>query len=70
MKMSARNVLEGTVKQMTKGDVNTEVVLSLPGGQEVVSVITTQSANRLGLEEGKPAKAFIKASSVMVIVDD
>lgn len=70
MKMSARNLLEGTVKQITLGDVNSEVVLELPGGQEVVSVITTQSVKRLGLEQGKKAKAFIKASSVMMIVDD
>jgi len=70
MKMSARNVLEGTVKQITRGTVNSEVILELPGGQEIVSVITTQSVNRLGLEEGKPAKGFIKASNVMIIVDD
>jgi molybdopterin-binding protein len=70
MKMSARNVLEGTVKQITKGKVNSEVVLELPGGQEVVSVITTQSVERLGLEQGKTAKAFVKASNVMIIVDE
>jgi len=70
MKMSARNVLEGTVKKITWGDVNSEVVLELPGGQEMVSVITTNSVKRLGLEEGKKAKAFVKASSVMMIVDD
>lgn len=70
MKMSARNLFEGTVKKITMGDVNSEVVLELTGGQEMVSVITTQSVNRLGLQEGKPAKAFVKASSVMMIVDD
>ena len=70
MKMSARNVLEGTVKSITLGEVNSEVILELPGGQEVVSVITTQSVKRLGLKEGKPAKAFIKASSVMMIMDE
>ena len=70
MKMSARNLLEGTVKHVNRGDVNSEVVLELPGGQEVVSVITTQSVQRLGLEPGKKAKAFIKASSVMMIVDE
>jgi len=70
MKMSARNLLQGTVKQITTGDVNSEVVLELPGGQEVVSVITTQSVKRLGLEVGKPASAFIKASNVMITVDE
>ncbi|MCF8106993.1 MAG: TOBE domain-containing protein [Desulfohalobiaceae bacterium] len=61
---------EESPKQITYGDVNSEVVLELPGGQEVVSVITTQSVKRLGLEQGQKAKAFIKASSVMMIVDD
>jgi molybdate transport system regulatory protein len=70
MQMSARNLLEGTVKQITTGEVNSEVVLELPGGQEMVSVITTQSVKRLGLEVGKPAKAFVKASNVMLIVDE
>ena len=40
MKLSARNVLKGTVKTITEGAVNTEVVVELPGGQEIVSVIT------------------------------
>lgn len=61
---------KGIVKKITWGDVNSEVVLELPGGQEMVSVITTNSVKRLGLEEGKKAKAFVKASSVMMIVDD
>ncbi len=36
MKISARNVLEGKVKQDTPGAVNTEVVVELPGGQEML----------------------------------
>lgn len=69
MNMSARNVLPGTVKEITRGDVNSEVVLTVGDGLEVVSVITTNSVERLGLAVGKPAKAFIKASSVMIITD-
>ncbi len=69
MKTSARNTLEGTVKQITPGAVNTEVVIELPGGQEIVAIITRSSAERLGLAVGKPAYAVIKASSVMVGVD-
>jgi len=69
MKISARNTLKGTVKQLTPGAVNTEVVIELPGGQEIVAIITKESAHNLGLVEGGAAYAVIKASSVMVGVD-
>jgi len=69
MKISARNVLKGTVKKVTVGAVNDEIVLELPDGTEIVSIITRASAERLGLTEGKPAYAVIKASSVMIMVD-
>jgi molybdopterin-binding protein len=69
MKLSARNVLKGTVKKVTHGAVNSEIVLELTGGVEVVSIITRQSAESLGLAEGKEAWAVIKASNVMIAVD-
>ena len=69
MKISARNQLKGKVKKITDGAVNSEVVIELPGGQEVVAIITKESAKKLGLSVGKPAYAIIKASSVMLGVD-
>jgi molybdopterin-binding protein len=69
MKISARNVIKGKVKRVTPGAVNTEIVLELPGGAEIVSIITKHSAEDLGLEVGKDAYAVIKASSVMMAVD-
>jgi molybdopterin-binding protein len=69
MKISARNVLKGKVKSVTDGAVNTEVVVELPGGQEIVSVITKASAERLGLARGKEVYAVIKASSVLLAAD-
>lgn len=69
MKISARNVLKGRVKKLTEGAVNTEVVVELSGGEEVVSIITKSSAEHLGLEVGKEIHAVIKASSVMIAVD-
>jgi molybdopterin-binding protein len=69
MKLSARNILKGKVKSILVGAVNDEVVLELPGGTEVVSVITKASAVSLGLAVGKEAYAVIKASSVMLAVD-
>ena len=69
MKISARNVLKGKVKRITPGAVNTEVVVELPGGAEVVSIITRSSAESLGLAVGKQVYAVIKASNVMVATD-
>jgi molybdopterin-binding protein len=69
MKFSARNMLKGKVKQVTRGAVNSEITIELPGGIEVVSIITNTSAQNLGLEEGKEAYAVIKASNVMVALD-
>jgi len=69
MKISARNVLKGKVKELKPGAVNTEVIVELPGGMQVVSVITKQSAENLGLTKGKDVYAVIKASNVMIAVD-
>jgi len=69
MKISARNVLKGTIKNITHGAVNSEVVVQLPGGAEVVSIITKTSAENLGLVEGKEVYAVVKASNVMLAVD-
>ena len=69
MKLSARNVLKGTVKAVTPGAVNVEVVIEIAPGVEVVSIITKSSAESLGLAVGKDAYAVVKASSVMVAVD-
>lgn len=69
MRLSARNVLKGTVKQVKHGAVNSEVIVELPGGMELVSVITKESAENLGLAAGKEAYAVIKATNVMIGVD-
>ncbi len=69
MKLSARNILKGKVVQVKPGAVNTEVILELPGGAQVVSIITKESAENLGLATGKQAYAVIKASNVMIGID-
>ncbi len=69
MKISARNMIKGKVKKMTHGVVNTEVVVELPGGTEIVSIITKASADTLALAQGKDVYAVIKASNVMLAVD-
>ena len=69
MPISARNVLKGTVKSVVHGAVNSEVTVRLPGGQDIVSVITKSSAERLKLAEGKEVFAVVKASNVMIAVE-
>jgi molybdopterin-binding protein len=69
MNLSARNLLKGRVTQLTPGVVNTEVVIELPGGTEIVSVITKSSAERLRLSPGQEVYAVIKASDVMVATE-
>ena len=69
MKLSARNVIKGKVKKVTHGAVNSEVIVELPGGAEIVSIITKTSAEDLGLAVGKEVYAVIKASNVLLAVD-
>jgi molybdopterin-binding protein len=69
MKLSARNVLKGKIVKIIKGAVNSEVLLELEGGVQVVSVITNTSVDHLELSEGNSAYAVIKASNVMLAVD-
>ena len=69
MKISARNILQGKVKSVEHGAVNSEVVIELAGGTEVVSIITKDSAEALALASGKEVYAVIKASDVMIAAD-
>jgi molybdopterin-binding protein len=69
MDISARNTLEGTVKRILPGAVNTEVTVELADGLEVVAIITKESAERLNLALGKEVYAVIKASDVMIAID-
>lgn len=66
MKLSARNQLMGTVKKITEGAVNSEVVLEVAPGVELTAVITKASVESLALKVGTRAVAVIKASNVMV----
>ncbi len=69
MKLSARNVLKGKVKELRHGQVMTEVVIQTDCGTEIVSVITNSSAQRLELSVGKVVHSIIKATSVMIMTD-
>ncbi|MGD2049452.1 MAG: TOBE domain-containing protein [Chloroflexota bacterium] len=69
MKTSARNMLKGRVVKVDHGVVNSEVTVELPGGQQVVSIITKHSAESLDLAQGKEVYAVIKASNVMIATE-
>jgi molybdopterin-binding protein len=66
MQISARNQLAGKVRKLTAGPINAEVVIELPGGLQIVSIITRASAKALGLKKGKEVRAVIKSSDVMI----
>ena len=68
MKLSARNVLKGTVIEVTKGQTTAHVRIDV-GGSIITSSITNQAVDDLKLEKGKAAYAVIKASDVMVGID-
>ena len=70
MKLSARNQLKGTIAEIQEGAVNGIVKIDLGGGNVISSVITMSSIRELGLKVGSTAYAVIKASNVMVGVDE
>lgn len=69
MKISARNRLKGTVTEVTLGATTAHVKINV-GGSILTASITNEAVKELGLAVGKDAYAVIKASDVMVAVDD
>lgn len=69
MKISARNVLKGKVKSVVRDSVDSEIVLELAGGMEVVSIISTKSADNLNLKVGNEVYAVVKATNVMIATE-
>lgn len=69
MRLSARNVLPGTITEIITGAVTSHVKIDI-GGTTVTASITNEAVKELGLEVGSKASAVIKSSDVMVGVDD
>ncbi len=63
---SARNQLKGTVKSMKLGEIMAEVVVDLPGGQQITSAITRTSVESLHLQMGDEIVVMIKSTEVMI----
>jgi molybdopterin-binding protein len=68
MKLSARNQLSGTVSEIRRGEAIANVVLDV-AGQRLVASITVEAVDELGLSEGSPVTAIVKASDVLIAID-
>ena len=68
MKISARNILRGTIVEIVKGATTSHVRIDV-GGSVVTASITNEAVADLQLEKGKQGYAVIKASDVMVGID-
>ena len=69
MKLSARNVIPGTIRSIDIGAVNIDLVVEIAPGLEMSSVITKKSYERLELEVGKEVFVVVKASNVMIATE-
>lgn len=70
MLTSARNHFSGKVLRVQRGAVNDEVELQIAGGERLIAVVTHESTETLGLAPGVEAIALIKASWVMIAIED
>jgi len=68
VKISARNVLRGKIKSITRGDFSGEVVIEVASGVDVASIVTLGAIADLQLEVGKEAFAVFPAESTMVAI--
>ena len=68
MKLSARNVLPGTVIEVTKGATTAHVKIEVGGGTVITASITNEAVDDLKLKKGMKASAVVKASDVIVAV--
>ena len=66
MRLSARNILPGTVTEVTKGQTTGHVRIDIGGGRTITASITNEAIDELGLAVGDAASAVIKASDVIV----
>ncbi|AKG20989.1 TOBE domain-containing protein [Calothrix sp. 336/3] len=69
LKVSSRNILKGVVTKVIRGEVNSQVTLKVVHEVELTSIITTTSAEELGIEEGTDAYAVIKSNDIVIAKD-
>jgi len=68
--LSARNQFPGKVTSVEKGAVNSIVRMDVLGGQTLSATISNNAVEELELKAGDDALAVIKATSVMVGIDE
>lgn len=64
--MSARNRLRGTVQSVEVDGLLAQVEILVTEPTRVVAIVTRDAVEELGLEQGSPASAIVKSTSVMV----
>jgi len=69
MRISARNQINGTIVEVTRGATTSHVRVDIGGGQIMTSSITNEAVDDLGLKTGSAVKVVVKASDVMIAVD-
>lgn len=69
MKISARNVIKGTVLEVKEGPVNSQVRVDIGGSNTIKSMITSDAIEELGIAVGSEVQVVIKASDVMLGID-
>jgi len=70
MKTSARNQFAGPVVAIKEGVVDTEVSVQLSAALVLTATVTRESAENMGLVVGADVMAFVKASSILLMVGD
>ena len=70
MRISARNQIKGTVVEVKKGATTSHVRVDIGGGHIMTSSITNEAVDELKLKKGQSAYAVVKASDVMIAIDD
>jgi molybdopterin-binding protein len=70
MKLSARNQLAGTVVEVVKGATTAHVRIDIGGGAILTASITNEAVDELKLAKGQRATAVVKATDVMIGVED
>lgn len=69
MKISARNVFEGEIKNIEIGAIMSNVKIEVTSPEIITAIITKESIEKLDLKEGDKVSAIIKSTEVMVAKD-
>ncbi|MFH1329021.1 MAG: TOBE domain-containing protein [Candidatus Bathyarchaeota archaeon] len=66
LKISARNRLEGIIKEITTGVTTTSVKIQVKSPVIITAIITKEATDELKLKPGEAVQAVIKSTEVMI----